>query len=158
MLSTNQKAQEKKYVFPYHHLVDYQNKNISFFKMWPWALNYLGRIDLVCNALASLEFNTLLDIGCGDGKLLSILSDIYEEKKFCGIDYSEQAIALAKLLCKNMNVQYYAEDVLLAPKDRFFDIVTLIEVIEHIPPENLHAFLLSVKKHMVKNKNGGGGI
>jgi 2-polyprenyl-3-methyl-5-hydroxy-6-metoxy-1,4-benzoquinol methylase len=157
LLSEKQQIQEEQYHFPYHHLVDYTGKNISLLRQWPWALSYLGRIELACDTLKSLGFQTLLDIGCGDGKLLSVLSDIYKEKEFYGIDYSEQAIVLAKLLCKNMNVEYTVEDIISSPKNKQFDVVTLIEVIEHIPPENLHSFLVNVKKYLVKDKAGGGG-
>ena len=100
MLDDIQNKQEGQYHFPYHYLVDYRKQGTSFFKYWAWSINYLGRIHLVIKTLEDLYFERLLDIGCGDGKLLSILSEYFDSDnvQYKGIDYSEQAIELANAL------------------------------------------------------------
>jgi len=148
MLSANQESQENQYAFPYHHLVDYGDGIIQINRLWAWAINYLGRIEIICQTLKTIEFSNLLDIGCGDGKLLGVLSSQYGDKVFTGIDYSSQAIRLANSLCSSDCVGFREEDIYKSNKADKFDVVTLIEVAEHIPPDNLHKFICCVIEYM----------
>jgi SAM-dependent methyltransferase len=165
LLSDRQKTQEAQYFFPYHHLCDYDHGVISFHRFFPWVMPYLGRMNIVVQTLKSLEFNTFLDVGCGDGKLLEVLSGTFPDKSFMGIDYSEKSIMLAKALCAADNVEWSVEDILQdrtgqdrtgqdrtgqdrTGQDRTFDVISLIEVIEHIPPADMPIFLLEVKKRL----------
>ncbi len=151
--SSEQIAQEKQYAFPYHYNVDINNENISLFKYWAWSIQYLGRLFLVKKYLADIKFDSLLDVGCGDGRLLSYLSSVFHEKKLEGIDYSEKAINLAKAINIGGNVKYFARNIISEPLDACkYDVVTLIEVMEHIDPRELDQFLNSVKKCL--NKEG----
>lgn len=135
-----QRKQDDQYNFPYHHLVDYHDGLISLRKQWGWSLSYLGRIHLVLNTLNEMHFQSLLDIGCGDGKLLSILASHFADKSFVGVDYSERAIALARALSSSANVRFAVEDIAKAKTADKYDVVTLIEVIEHIPVDKLDEF------------------
>jgi 2-polyprenyl-3-methyl-5-hydroxy-6-metoxy-1,4-benzoquinol methylase len=149
MLSSQQKVQESRYSFPYHHTIEYSGNGIALFRRWSWALSYLGRIELVITSLRLLDFDSLLDVGCGDGKLIQILSGIYGHKKFCGIDYSEIAIKWAKLFCTSPNVEFITADIISGFKENgYYDVLTLIDVIEHIPPDELDCFLSAVMKHL----------
>ncbi len=148
MLLQEQRTQDLQYLFPYHYLVEYKDGNVCINRHWAWAINYLGRIELVCRTISELKFDTLLDVGCGDGKLVSVLSSKYKDKKFCGIDYSRRAIGLARALCDNSNVEFKVENIITSEKKHKYDVVTLIEVVEHLPPEDLSSFLESVKHCM----------
>ena len=145
MWSETQIVQEVQYVFPYHHLVSYGTEGcIGLTKHSAWALNYAGRMHLVATALNDIEFNSLVDIGCGDGKLISSLSDKYRDKKFLGIDHSMRAIDLAKALCRRDNVEFEVANINSLVNYGYYDVATLIEVIEHIPPSELNRFLCTV--------------
>ena len=150
MLDETQERQEAQYAFPYHHLVDYDRAGVRFGKFWDWSINYLGRAHLIVETLKQLQFESVLDIGCGDGKLLSILSDHFNNgaNKFHGLDYSRNAIELARALCKVSNVIYEVEDIFSSKKHSTYDIVTLIEVLEHIPPEDVDRFASCVADYM----------
>lgn len=151
-LTKNQKAQENQYEFPYHYLVEYSEDKVSLSKNWGWAIEYLGRLKLIIDTLKDKEFNSYLDIGCGDGKLISLLSQKYD-KKFLGLDYSLKAIELAKIMNKNnSNLDYKVFDMFEDNLDLTFDIVSIVEVIEHIQPERLELFLQ--KSSLMLNKNG----
>jgi SAM-dependent methyltransferase len=142
-----QHVQEMQYAFPYHHLVEYSHRGISLTRQWAWALNYLGRLELVHRALDGIKFESLVDIGCGDGKLIASLCSEFKTKSFHGIDYSQQAILLANGLCRAPNAKFSVRDIVNQPpaEDRF-DVATLIEVVEHIPPAELPAFLAAAKQ------------
>lgn len=98
----------------------------------------------------------VLDIGCGRGEMV-----LYCAKKgaICvGIDYSEDAIKLAKLaqakraqeLKKRM--RFYTMD---AKKLRFekssFDMVILTDVVEHLYPEELEKMFQEIKRVLRKD-------
>ena len=141
-----QRVQEMQYAFPYHHLVEYRDRGISLTRHWAWALNYLGRLDLVHRALEEIKFESLVDIGCGDGKLVASLCSDFKSKTLHGIDYSPQAILLANGLCNAPNVEFSARDITAGERTgRLYDVATLIEVIEHIPPADVHSFLVAAR-------------
>lgn len=135
-----QQIQEEQYCFPYHYLP--QLRSGSFFQhaYWSWGFRYLGGMR-VAKALCDAEtYESLLDLGCGDGRFISELARAQPTVHAMGIDYSERAIALASAL--NPGLEYHAADILTDDlSGRQFDVVTMIEVIEHIPPLDLPRFL-----------------
>lgn len=150
-ITDKQKTQESQYELPYHYLVEYSEDKISLSKNWGWAIEYLGRLRLIIDTLKDKNFSSYLDIGCGDGKLISLLSQRYD-KKFLGLDYSQKAIELAKIMNNNPNVDYKVFDMFEDNLDLSFDIVSMVEVIEHIQPERLELFLY--KSSLLLNKDG----
>lgn len=77
----------------------------------------------------SINSNKILDIGCGTG---SFVFPIQDKKKCVGIDLEENALRIAKKYCPTS--KFLRGSVLKLPfKSDEFDVVTLWEVIEHIP-------------------------
>jgi SAM-dependent methyltransferase len=134
-----QQVQEDQYAFPYHYLPQIEN-GFHQHAYWSWGFRYLGGM-AVANALCEQEpFDSLLDLGCGDGRFISDLARRQPALRLLGVDYSERAIALARAL--NPGLDYRAIDIVGTDlREAEFDVVTLIEVIEHIPPEELPRFL-----------------
>lgn len=70
----------------------------------------------------------VLDIGCNSGEFMRML----KEKKRCdvyGVDISAKVVDLAK--AKGLNVQVVDADALPMFPDKTFDVVTMMEVLEH---------------------------
>ena len=88
--------QEDEYSFPYHYIPEISDKGFSQIKHWSWGYRYLGGLRVVIDQLNKISFNSLLDIGCGEGRFLREVSQHYPEKTFVGLDYSTKAINLAK--------------------------------------------------------------
>lgn len=87
-----------------------------------------------------------LDLGCGNGYLTNRISTFFKETH--GYDVSESGINLAKKR-DNLNVKYSLTDKNLSNiKNNYYDVVTLLEVIEHVydPSE----FLLHIKSKIKK--------
>lgn len=135
-----QQIQEEQYSFPYHYLPQIGDGKFRQHAYWSWGYRYLAGM-LVARRLCDEEsWSSLLDLGCGDGRFISQLSREGAGRSVVGVDYSERAIALARAM--NPGLEYRAADILHDDLDgRQFDIVTLIEVIEHIPPQDLDAFI-----------------
>ena len=143
-----QAIQEKEYVFPYHHLVQ-RKPDIELFRSWPGGLTYLFTQDLIMSKLRSLDFESLIDIGCGDGKIAMEILKEFPGKTVCGVDYSHKAIAWAQLLEPQIN--FYAQDISQQQLEKQFDIGCLVEVIEHIPTTDLPEFLRAVASTIKNN-------
>lgn len=94
----------------------------------PLRLDYIDRI-------AALDGKAVLDVGCGGG----ILSESMAEKgaDVTGIDLGDKALQVAKLhlLESKVKVEYrkVAVETLAAEQPAGFDIVTCMEMLEHVP-------------------------
>tara|TARA_B100000029_G_scaffold466869_1_gene502733 strand:+ start:2747 stop:3451 length:705 start_codon:yes stop_codon:yes gene_type:complete len=94
----------------------------------PLRLNYIEEH-------ISLSGKQVLDLGCGGGILAEAMSE--KEAHVVGVDAASASIAVAKLHAKekNTNTTYKhgtAED-LLETHENFFDVVTCMEMLEHVP-------------------------
>jgi 2-polyprenyl-3-methyl-5-hydroxy-6-metoxy-1,4-benzoquinol methylase len=138
-LDVVQENQEEQYEFPYHYIPTVDNGNFSQTRYWSWGYRYLGGIQLVEEQLSEIEFDSLIDIGCGDGRFLKEIESKYPEVDTLGVDYSQRAINFANSM--NPQISYDCRDITQdrIPKD--YDVATLIEVLEHIPPDDLANFV-----------------
>jgi cyclopropane fatty-acyl-phospholipid synthase-like methyltransferase len=143
-----QKKQEEEYVFPYHYVSEFRNNFTQTFND-TWGINYVSTIEYIFKRLKIEQFNTLLDMGCGDGRLVKELTLEFPDRNIAGLDFSSRAINLAKAL--NPNCSFHCLDITkktIAP----VDIITLIEVFEHIPPDISGDFIKGIYNHL--NTNG----
>lgn len=139
MLDKTQTVQEMEYEFPYHYLPDDENGNFKWWPYWDWGYRYLTGINTVISKLNELKFDSLLDVGCGDGRFLREVRRVYADKNLLGVDYSPTAIRLANSM--NPHLEYMQGDISNMELGHSYDIVTLIEVLEHIPPDQISNFI-----------------
>jgi len=90
----------------------------------------------------------LLDAGCGDGRLCYELAQGGWD--VVGIDYSERAIAFAKAF--SPTVKFIVGDLAKYQPEKQFDVVTCVEVIEHIIPIELPNVIMHISRCL---KNDG---
>ncbi len=142
------KIQDDQYKFPYHHLVAFYP--FSNYKVMSWGFEYYAYIAKVIDIVKGKQFTTLLDVGCGEGKMLLELEKVLPGKKIKGVDLSERAIIFAKAFNYGNGVEFGCEDIALI-KDTY-DIVTLVETAEHIPEEEIPGFIRNIHNRL--NKEG----
>lgn len=140
-MPNNEQAQlqEAQYSFPYHYIPSLKQAKFSNVRYWPWGFRYLGGIQFVLDQLDKVPFSSLIDIGCGDGRLLREIANHFSGKNLLGVDISLGAVQLAQAF--NPNIKYQAIDLFKDEISQKFDVATLIEVIEHIQPERLPDFI-----------------
>ncbi|PCJ89775.1 MAG: hypothetical protein COA57_01060 [Flavobacteriales bacterium] len=75
------------------------------------------------------QFETLIEIGCGEGRLLEKIKKSFSNKNIKGFDGSHKAVTLGK--AKGLNI---TQKLILTEKDAVpnSDVILLINVIEHI--------------------------
>lgn len=140
-------SQEDQYEFPYHYIPSIENGNFTQHLYWSWGINYLSGLNLVFSLLSKEEFKSLVDIGCGDGRFLYEVDSRFKNVDLLGIDFSKQAIDLAKSMSRN--IRYECINICSAKQPlKKFDVVTLIEVLEHIPIEQVDLFIESLAKYL----------
>lgn len=150
-LSKEQNIQEGQYEFPYHYIPSADGEGFSQTKTLRWGYEYMAYLDFVLDLLAQHRFDSLLDVGCGDGRLLFELDKKFKNKKLAGIDYSARSIAFAKAF--NPNIKFLVGNITKDPlTEEKYDAVTLIEVLEHIAPESAPGFLVKLAGYL---KPGG---
>lgn len=94
----------------------------------------------------------VLDVGCGRGELLIHVAQ--QEAFACGLDYSREAVIIARetiagaasSLQKNILGVQQADARYLPYPSQTFDRVFLLDIVEHLYPDELHKVLLEVRR------------
>jgi 3' terminal RNA ribose 2'-O-methyltransferase Hen1 len=106
------------------------------------------RLRAVLAALKATEAQRVLDLGCGEGKLLRLLADDRQFSEVVGVDVSMRALDIAEerlrrahhlddpARVKLLHGSLVYRDARLAG----FDAASVVEVIEHLDPPRLAAF------------------
>ena len=93
------------------------------------------RLDYIARRSHGLEGKRMLDVGCGGGILTEALAT--GGAMVTGIDLSEKALSVARLhqLESGVEVDYrlVAAEALAAERPAEFDVVTCMEMLEHVP-------------------------
>ncbi len=103
----------------------------------------------ILEEIEKLEFEKLLDAGCGSAPMISLLKEKYPDKEYTGIDLSANMIKEA--LSKNLdNVEFLIGDCEDLPfKDDSFDVVINSQSFHHYP--NPEKFFKSVARVLKKD-------
>ncbi len=96
----------------------------------PWKAKQISKI-IKTNHIRP---KSIAEIGCGAGLILNILSKEphLQNVHFSGFDISPQAIALTNQI-DNKRISFFCEDPLSEKNREYFDILLIIDVVEHIP-------------------------
>ena len=138
--------QELEYVIPYHHLVDF--KHFSNAWIMPWGQEYYTYIKKVLVLSKNFNPRSIIDIGCGDGKVSYEFARLYGTSlKNVGIDLSERAIMLAKGLNWGNGAEFFCASV--SAIQETFELATLIEVLEHVPDDEVASFVSNIRERLI---------
>lgn len=133
---------------PDETIVETKSRNIEELLEKPISLNE-QRLGAVLSALKASGAKRLLDLGCGEGKLLRELLKEKQFEEIVGMDVSVRSLEIAKARLR-------LDDLPTRQKDRIrlmhgslmyrdkrlngFDAAAVVEVIEHFDPPRLAAF------------------
>ena len=135
------------YYEPYHYY--FSIDPFSLHRELGWGLEYYSYVSFIIDYISELNFQKVIDVGCGDGFLLNNLAPKFKNASFLGIDFSDKAIQHAKAFKRSDNANFIVDDI--KNVDGEFDIVLLIEVLEHIADENIEYFISALKEKVKDN-------
>ena len=128
------------YYYPYHWALQ------GF-----WLYSYQKPLDYFKKLLNKND--VVLDIGCGDGKLTSLISG--KVKKVIGIDNQQFPLDMAEVIIDGQgikNVEFENKDgVNFDYKDESFDKVVCFDMIEHIPEEQTNKLVKNIARVLKKD-------
>jgi 2-polyprenyl-3-methyl-5-hydroxy-6-metoxy-1,4-benzoquinol methylase len=137
-LTREQQLQEDEYAYPCHYLdlIPQLECSLSFPKSYRrWVRELIG----------PFTGQRVLDAGCGDGRFCYEIRN--ENLVVTGVDYSERAIGYARAF--SPNVSFRVGGLADFRPEEKFDVVVMLEVLEHIKldevsqvVQNLHACLV----------------
>lgn len=145
-METKENIQESQYEFPYHYLTSNKHGVFSMNEYLQWGLMHLSYMEYLTEKITGLPFTTLLDAGCGEGRLLFELEKTSPHKTLVGIDISERALHFARGFTKKST--FTTHDIISSPTEEKFEVCTSIEVIEHIPPEHIPQYVENIAKSL----------
>ena len=144
-LHREQIKQEVLYNYPYHYIpvLNPNQRLFSQVQLINWGYEYLSYLSFIIDRLKHYKFKSLLDVGCGDGRFIYELEKEFTDKEIIGIDFSARAIQMARCMCPQGH--FICGDI-TDPEvmKREFDVITLIETLEHIPPRMIDAFIEAI--------------
>jgi cyclopropane fatty-acyl-phospholipid synthase-like methyltransferase len=92
----------------------------------------------------------ILDLGCGTGITTKYIAEL--NAKVTGIDLSSKLIEFAKENSIHENIEYFADDITKVDLGKQkFDLICLIDVMEHIPKENIQGLIENINKYSHEN-------
>ncbi len=93
----------------------------------------------------------VLDLGCGNGRLFSMLKD--KNVKYVGIDSSEKLIEIAKSKYQGENLKFLVVEALRLPfSDNSFNKIFSIAVLHHIPSDDFRIEFLKEARRVLQSK------
>ena len=113
-------------------------RNLSFYRgFWEDTPDFIRynpgarhRRRMILDLLRGLRFDSLLDVGCGNGELIALVAAQSPGIRLTGADLSPDQIERNQR--RLPGVEFFALDVQSAALPRTFDMVTCSEVIEHL--------------------------
>lgn len=134
------KIQEEQYSLPYHWYIspsDYRGrKYFSYLKSCITQTKTNGK---------KISDSKILDAGCGDGRFIKLLLDAGAQS-VDGLDYSEKALSFTRVFLPDVNL--YVGDLTKYETlgDKTYDVIYLVETLEHIPKEFVPSVIVNLKK------------
>jgi SAM-dependent methyltransferase len=133
---TRAERQAAEYAFPYHHLPHFTGAGgARLGRAMRGGMEYLAYAGIVADVVRSLDPRSVLDVGCGDGRLLGELVGTAEELR--GVDLDHRAVAYAQALVPDAHLTAEPVEALVEE----FDVVTCVETLEHVPAAAAAGFL-----------------
>jgi cyclopropane fatty-acyl-phospholipid synthase-like methyltransferase len=82
------------------------------------------------------SYRRILDVGCGEGLMVSLLADDHPMAQIVGVDISEGAIRRGReLVGDNDRIELHAMDILRRTPTGQFDLIVCAEVLYYLGPE-----------------------
>jgi len=93
------------------------------------VLNFQEQVRVLTKNLKKHNPKTILEIGCGTGRITKILSEMFPDAEIIAIDLVQGNIDVCPKL---LNVKYEQRDILANPLTKHYDMIVAVEVLMHL--------------------------
>jgi len=100
--------------------------------------------------LKTIQFDSVLEFGCGYGRVTKLINDNFKVKKYTAFDISPEQINHAVSYCKEYPVKFSTNSVQNFKTDEKFDLVIGVKVLQHILPNEIHSVIERLKSYSTK--------
>jgi len=122
-----------------------------------YGAEYIAQEQRLIEFLKTLEFRSVLEVGCGFGRITKLMLEHFPQiKTYDAADISQDQIAQACLYVADPRVTFYTSaltNMLYIASRRKYDLVLAVEVLMHVLPEDLQDNVLALsrmcRKHLV---------
>jgi len=108
---------------------------------------------MLLDYLSGLKLDSVLEVGCGFGRITKLVMERFNPKEYIAIDLSPDQLENARKYVNDDRVEFFnysIEEFRCFPEK--FDLVLACEVLMHIPPEDIVAVMY--KMAMLARKGG----
>lgn len=103
-----------------------------------------GEQEGIPELLATLEFASVLEVGCGFGRVGASIKRHWPEVEYTGIDISADLVAAARKRLPGSGI--VLGDMVTYNPNRQWDLVLAISSLSHIPPEDIGGVVRKLKR------------
>jgi len=97
---------------------------------------------ILVDYLKGINFESVLEVGCGFGRITNKILSNFQVKKYLAIDLSEDQIKNAKKLCVDFkNIQFRKSTIQAFKINEKFDLVLGVKVLLHVPPKEIESVI-----------------
>ena len=103
------------------------------------------------NVLRELSFESVLEFGCGFGRMTKLILENFPVKKYVAFDLSPHQIQNAKKNCSSFDVDFHVSTILDFKYKEKFDLVFGSEVLLHVKPLDIQKVIKHLLNYPKKN-------
>jgi SAM-dependent methyltransferase len=127
----------RQYTFPYHLIPRDEDGYWAPSRILPWGMEYLGLLSAMKQELEALAPSSVVDVGCGDGRLLAELA-ASTRCELAGVEVDARALRFARAaLPDTVSLHQHTSEVASGR----FAVGVAMEVLEHVPDAEIQPFL-----------------
>lgn len=118
----------------------------KFFHLEPHQVALNWQHKWIIDSLTCIQWDYLLEVGCGFGRNLELINSCFKNKVIYGIDISSTIVKKAKKLLSKKNIGIYEGSILEKKIFNEVDIVLCHGLLMHIKPEEIKIALRHISQ------------